>query len=72
VVSRVVLQNHRKLREFLKRANHYCCFVKDYAAVVKPLTLLTSPKLKWVWNDAQQQAFDIKQKVGTSPKSSEG
>jgi len=26
-----------------------------------------SPKVKWEWNDAQQQVFyDIKQKVGTS------
>jgi len=57
-----------ELWEFLKWANHYCCFVKDYTAVVKPLTVLTSPKVKWAWNNAQQQAFnDIKQKVGTSP-----
>jgi len=36
--------------------------------VVKPLTVLTSPKVKWAWNDAQQQEFDnIKQKVGMSP-----
>jgi len=43
----VVLWNHRELREFLKRANHYHCFVKDYAAVVKHLKVLTSPKVKW-------------------------
>jgi len=36
--------------------------------VFKPLTLLKSPKVKWVWKNAQQQVFnDIKQKVGTSP-----
>jgi len=45
-------------------ANHYCSFFKDYAAVLKPLTVLTSPKVKWAWNNAQQQAFDyIKQEV---------
>jgi len=60
-------QNFRELRKFLKQANHYCCFVKDYTAVVKPLTALTSPKVKWAWNNAQHQAFDnINQKVGTS------
>jgi len=42
-------------------------FFKDYTAVVKPLTVLTSPKVKWAWKDAQKQAFnDIKQKVGMS------
>jgi len=45
-------------------------------AVVKPLTAQTSPKGKWEWNNAQQQAFnDIKQKVGTiftNPVKSEG
>jgi len=34
VVKSVAPQNCRELREFLKRANHYCRFVKDYAAVV--------------------------------------
>jgi len=46
VVKSVVPQNCRELREFLKQANHYCHFFKDYAAVVKPLTVLTSPKVK--------------------------
>jgi len=53
----VVLQNCRELREFLKRANHYCHFVKNYSAVVKPLTVLPSPKVKWAWCNAQQQVF---------------
>jgi len=66
VVKSVILWNRRELREFLKQANHYCRFVKDYAAVFKLLTVLTSPKVKWAWNNAQQQAFNnIKQKVGT-------
>jgi len=59
----------RELREFLKWANHYHHFIKDYAAVAKPLAVMISPKVKWVWNKTQQQVFDnIKQKVGTSPK----
>jgi len=31
VVKSVVPWNHRELREFLKRANHFHCFVKDYS-----------------------------------------
>jgi len=67
VVKSLVPWNHRELRKFLKQANHYRHFFKDYTAVVKPLTTLTNPKVKWAWNNAQQQAFnDIKQKVGMS------
>jgi len=41
-----------ELRELLKEANHYCHFIdNDYAAVVKPLTVLKSPKAKWSWNN---------------------
>jgi len=40
-------RNCRELREFLKRVNHYLRFVRDYTAVAKPLTVLTSPKVKW-------------------------
>jgi len=54
VVKTVVPQNRRELREFLKRANHYHRFVKNYTAVVKPLAVLTSPKVKWAWCNAQQ------------------
>jgi len=57
VVKSVVPWNCRELREFLKWANHYHHFVKDYTAVVKPLTVLTSPKVKWAWNYAQQQVW---------------
>jgi len=67
VVKSVVLQNCRELREFLKQVNNYHCFVKEYTALVKPLTVLTSPKVKWAWCNAQQQAFgNIKLKVRAS------
>jgi len=41
----LVPQNLRELRGFLKQANHYRRFVKDYSVVVKPLTMLTSPNV---------------------------
>jgi len=52
----------RREAEFLWRVNNdnkrqHHCFVQDYTAVVKPLTLLTSPKVKW--NNAQQDVTNF-------------
>jgi len=58
--------NLRELRGFLKRANHYRCFVKDYSAVVRPLIMLTSPNVEWTWISAQQKAFgEVKQRLAS-------
>jgi len=46
VVKSVVPWNCRELREFLKQTNHYHCFLKDCTAVIKPVTLLATPKVK--------------------------
>jgi hypothetical protein len=68
VVKSLVLRNHRELKGFLKRANPYRRFVKDYSAVVKPLTVLTSPNVEWTWSSAQQKAFDeVKQRLTSAP-----
>ena len=35
------------IRRFLRLTNYYCCFVKNYAKIAKPLTdLLGDPKKK--------------------------
>jgi len=61
-------RNWKELRQFLGLANYYRRFVKDYSAVVKPLTMLRSPKVEWTWNSAQQKAFDeVKQKLTLAP-----
>jgi len=68
VVKSLVPRNRRELRGFLKRANHYFHFVKDYSAVVKPLTVLMSPNVEWTWISAQHKAFDeVKQRLASAP-----
>jgi len=57
-------RNQEELRQFLGLANYYGCFVKDYSVVVKPLAVLTSPKVEWTWSSAQEKAFDeVKQRL---------
>jgi len=52
-------RNWKEFKQFLGLANYYHHFVKDYSAVVKPLTVLTSPKVDWMWSSAQQKALDL-------------
>jgi len=57
-------RNLKELRQFLGLANYYLHFVKDYSAVIKPLTVLTSPNVEWTWSSAQQKAFhEVKQRL---------
>jgi len=68
VVKSLVPQNRTELRGFLKWANHYHHFVKDYSVVVKPLTVLTSSNVEWTWSSAQKKAFDeVKQRLTLAP-----
>jgi len=68
VVRSLVPRNCRELRGFLKWANYYRHFVKDYSVVVRPLTVLKSPNVEWTWSSAQQNTFDeVKQRLTSAP-----
>ena len=44
-------------RSFLGVTNYFGKFVEDYASIVKPLTVLTSAKKEFVWEDEQEAAW---------------
>ena len=46
-----------RLRTFLGFTGYYRRFVKNYASVCKPLTLLTRKEEPWRWEDVQERAF---------------
>ncbi|SJL16290.1 uncharacterized protein ARMOST_19810 [Armillaria ostoyae] len=46
----------KELQSFLGFTNFYRCFIKDYSAIVRPMTCLTG-KETWTWGTAQQTAF---------------
>jgi len=48
----------RDVRKFLGLANYYRRFIKNFAALAKPLNMLTRKNEKWKWEEAQQKAFE--------------
>lgn len=54
------------LQRFLGMTGYYRRFIKDYAKIAKPLTLLLRKVNVYKWNDACQKAFDELEKDLTS------
>lgn len=60
--------NLKRLRAFLGLAGYLRKFVRNYAAIARPLTDLTRDATPWVWGEEQQTAFDtLKQAITTAP-----
>jgi hypothetical protein len=58
----------KHVQAFLRLANFYQRFIKDFAKIVQPLTLLTCKDVPWQWNEQCQQAFDfLKNAFTTAP-----
>lgn len=47
----------KNIRQFLGLTGYFRKFVKDYAAIVKPLTLLTRKDCVWKWGEQEDSAF---------------
>ena len=63
-----VIQYPKQLRRFLGMASWYRKFLPDFATIADPLTRLTKKKMKYVWEEEQQRAFEyIKALVTTAP-----
>jgi hypothetical protein len=57
-----------ELRSFLGLANYYRKFVKDYAKITGPLTMLLRKDSKMDWQEAQELAFQtLKKALVTAP-----
>ena len=59
-------RNVRDVRSFLGLAGYYRSFIKDFAAISKPLTLLTRKDAKFNWSEPQQSSFDTLKEALTS------
>ena len=62
------LKTVKGVRSFLRLANFYWRFIKDYAKVARPLHDLTKKKNPFHWEEPQQVAFDtLKLHFTTAP-----
>jgi hypothetical protein len=56
----------KHVQAFLGLANFYHRFIKDFAKIVRLLTILTCKDQPWIWNEEQQLAFDTLKEAFTS------
>ncbi|KAI3746253.1 hypothetical protein L6452_08678 [Arctium lappa] len=57
-----------EVRSFLGLAGYYQRFIQDFSKIATPLTSLTRKNVKFVWTDAQEQAFQtLKRKLCEAP-----
>lgn len=60
--------NRSQLQCFLGFANFYRRFIRDFSKVALPLTLLTSPKVPFHWNEPARRAFALlKDRFASAP-----
>ena len=63
-----VPRTRKELQGFLGFLNFYRRFIKDFAAIARPLNALTSEKKDWDWTSDCQRAFDtLKTAVTSAP-----
>ncbi|GJT70147.1 putative reverse transcriptase domain-containing protein [Tanacetum coccineum] len=57
-----------EIRQFLGLAGYYRRFIEGFSKIAKPMTKLTQKKVKFVWGDKQETAFQLlKQKLCSAP-----
>ncbi|GJX40880.1 putative reverse transcriptase domain-containing protein [Tanacetum coccineum] len=57
-----------EIRQFLGLAGYYRRFIEGFSKITKPMTKLTQKKVKFVWGDKQEAAFQLlKQKLCSAP-----
>ncbi|GJY21607.1 putative reverse transcriptase domain-containing protein [Tanacetum coccineum] len=58
----------KKIRQFLGLAGYYRRFIEGFSKIAKSMTKLTQKKVKFVWGDKQEAAFQLlKQKLCSAP-----
>ncbi|KAI3706879.1 hypothetical protein L6452_24918 [Arctium lappa] len=57
-----------EVRSFLGLAGYYRRFIQDFSRIATPLTALTRKSVKFVWKEAQEEAFSkLKERLSSAP-----
>ena len=68
VIKWPVPKSVKDVQKFLRLANYYRQFVKDFAKIAKPLHEMTRKENKWSWRERQQKIFEeLKKRFMTEP-----
>jgi len=68
VVEWPVPKSMKDVQKFLRLANYYRWFVKDFAKITKPLHKITRKEMKWNLGERQQKVFEeLKERFTTEP-----
>ena len=68
VIEWPVLKDVKDVQKFLRLANYYRWFVKDFAKIARPLHEMMRKENKWNWGERQQKAFEeLKERFTTEP-----
>ena len=58
----------KEIKKFLRLANYYKQFIKDFAKIAKPSYELVRKEQKWEWEDKQEKIFEeLKEKFTIRP-----
>jgi len=61
-------ENRTDVQAFIGFVNFYCCFIRDFSTIARPLFDLTHSDQAWNWDAKEQEAFEgLKMAVTTAP-----
>jgi len=61
-------ENRTDVQAFIGFVNFYCCFIRDFSTIARPLFNLTHSDKAWNWDTKEQEAFErLKTVVTTAP-----
>lgn len=66
VVSFPTPRSVHEVRQFIGLASFFRRFVKDFATIARPMTMLTKTNVKWCWEKEQKDAFAKIKEILTS------
>jgi len=62
----LTLENQTDVQAFIGFINFYCCFIRDFSTIARPLFDLTCSDRAWNWDAKEWEAFECLKMVVTT------